>query len=190
MPKTEMEVSEVRAEVVESMARTIFVLAWISCEEDKPGGESWLSDNDDLTDEEYAGMPDSARAFGGRSLMGVDLMDIAPDKGDADARYELGFKQADWYAEQLACKIERAQTEGGWWQWAGKADALDDLDGWGHYQVMPIVGHGVAWTDSHEDNGMDIDNLNLELNGYDGDEGQDPFEIDACGYLPWYGETT
>jgi hypothetical protein len=113
----------IKGELVESMARTLFVTSWADYRENQ-----------------------------GESFSQCELMDIAPET--PKEMLPIAEKLADTIAKLCSHK----HVEGSWLEWCKKANALSELDEFGHYLVMECLGHGVAWTD---DRGHNKHNLPL-----------------------------
>ena len=119
-----------RQDAIDSMVRTLWVLAWA----------------DHI--EEY---PDSELAQEAGSLAGVDIMEVAPDEipvhlkeeadGIANGVYE-GMKKA-WGVEPWEAVVETAK-------WRQRDDPDAYLNNWAHYTLMEALGHGVGWSDHEE----------------------------------------
>jgi len=116
--------------IVESMARTLFVTNWADrCEEN------------------------------GQTFPGCELMDIAPSTSD-DALHQayrlMGMIEA-LNGGSMICLLARV---------CHQDDELPDAHDWvnqfklkedfGHYLVMEALGHGVSWSDDHDDHGLTI----------------------------------
>jgi hypothetical protein len=118
-----------RTEIVESMARAFYVLAWANAEEEK-----------------------------GRSHGGCELMDVAPSTARWALRYarrvakrieaDNGAPLDVLYEKALAlCTAPGAKLY-------TRRDPTADL--FGHYLAMQAMGSGVRWSDDYPDHGVKL----------------------------------
>lgn len=76
---------------------------------------------------------------------GVELMDIAPET-PASAREEASVL--------LRCVAGDNGAE--WTKVLNRDEVQADPESFGHYLAMEALGHGVAWSDDHEDHGLKL----------------------------------
>jgi hypothetical protein len=135
--------SDYRDDMKASISRTLFVRAW-----------------SDWQDEE--GWPDG-------SPSGQDLMHVAPDAASHFAEvvdehgeeWSDGPARLDAAAETIMAAIETAVAKAGstdfdLWVDLTTGGAPHDIDTLAHYFTMAALGHGVSWSDDHDDHGIDI----------------------------------
>ncbi len=135
--------NDYRDDMLASIRRTLFVCAWANWQDE----EGWTD-----------GYPS-----------GQDLMDVAPDAADhfAEVVDEHGEEWSDGPARLDAAAvvimdaIEKAVADAGHTDvslWIDLTTGGDDelIDTLAHYFTMEGLGHGVSWSDSHDDHGIDI----------------------------------
>jgi hypothetical protein len=119
-----------RTEIIDSMARTIFVCAWADREESE-----------------------------GRSYSGQDLFDVAPEDTPTEA-FDLAYKWAHeveetngWPLDKLyADALVVIYAEGAKWYTTRKPSE----ERFGHCLAFEIMGHGVGWSDDYPDHGLKL----------------------------------
>lgn len=119
-----------RNDIIRAMARTIEVLSYTD----------WCDAWDEADRDGRGTRPEAAVSAG----PGKDWFDVAPETDDPGVR-------EDWLIE-AAILYGRIAQEWGTDPWSAlfRAGQLDEAPTWGHYAVMPAVGHGVSWEDDHE----------------------------------------
>ena len=118
-------------QIVAHMAKTLYVLAWTDREEEKEDG---------------------------MNLSGCELMDVAPELDEDNPNTELCLAVAN----NLAGRYEECNRQDlvVLMYQAGEADSTVDTDStkdredFGYCLVMEALGHGVSWTDRHNDFGL------------------------------------
>jgi hypothetical protein len=126
---------EERAEIINGAARAIFVQWWAdqcscgrdaeTCRLEGDGDPDWPADEEHVPNDPG----------------GVELMDVAPETSEP----------------AMACArklVEVVARQDRWDDVVSRPEVVDDPEGFGHYLAMQALGHGVAWSDSHEDHGF------------------------------------
>jgi hypothetical protein len=125
-------------EIVDSMARTLFVDAW---------ARDWEYLFEDYEDED---LQEAASAAGTYvpSFAGAELMDIAPDTSP----------EAYVSAQKIYDAIQQANPGVDLETFVPPGEDPDSFDreDFGHYLAMQAMGSGVRWSDSHTDHGLKI----------------------------------
>ncbi len=131
--------------ILEGAARAIFVQWWANqcscgrdwqtCELEGDGDPSWSADE---THRENA--------------QGGELMSYAPET-------PRGAREC---ATAMVTKIIRHNGLDPWGKVCRRPEVQGDLNGFGHYLSMEALGHGVQWSDSHEDHGLKLPDLDYQ----------------------------
>jgi hypothetical protein len=89
-----------------------------------------------------------AQEEAGESFSGMELMDVAPET--PNEAYDFAFEKFQ--------EIEAANAglNLGSFLPPGEEEGAFDVNEFGHYLAMESMGHGVGWSDSHEDHGLNI----------------------------------
>ena len=93
----------------------------------------------------YAYVVEVGEIEGDAAGPGEDWMDVAPET-PASAIEEAGT--------MLRCV--KGDNGAAWTKVLARPEVQADLDGFGHYLAMEALGHGVAWSDNHDDHGLKL----------------------------------
>ena len=125
-------------ELIDGAARAMFVCWWAdqcSC--------GWDYETCRLNGDSMEGWDPTAEHIP-NDPGGVELMDIAPETPQSavdEAKHLLKTVMLDNETWKAVLAREEVQA---------------DLEGFGHYLAMEAMGHGVAWSDSHDDHGFKL----------------------------------